>query len=403
LPHSGRLLILEDDLHVGKIMKMIAETSGLDVRLHSATSHFLSAVREWNPTHIALDLVMPDVDGVQVLKELADRHCTARIIITSGMGVRALDDAGRAGNENGLNIAGMLAKPFSAAEMRALLFDAHADTHTDAPPHHPAMDTMPPPEDAASRSAPAEAELRRALEDNEFTLEYEPRIDCRSRVLNGVEALVRWVHPTHGAVPPERFVQAIARHGLTEALNDSVLQQALSWFSGQGAGSVLVINLPARSLQDPLFLERETARCRELGVDPHQVMFELTDTNSLADASDTRDLLLRVREEGFLLSVDDFGTGYSSLLQLVQLPFSEIKIDKSFVVAVKQSNRSRLVVQSIVELGRSLGLKSSAEGVDDAETLAYLEQIGCDIAQGRAIASPMTPDTMSKCLADRGL
>jgi EAL domain-containing protein (putative c-di-GMP-specific phosphodiesterase class I) len=132
-------------------------------------------------------------------------------------------------------------------------------------------------------------------------------------------------------------------------------------------------------------------------------MFELTDTNSLADAPDTRDLLLRVREEGFLLSVDDFGTGYSSLLQLVQLPFSEIKIDKSFVLAVKQSNRSRLVVQSIVELGRSLGLKSSAEGVDDAETLAYLEQIGCDIAQGRAIASPMTPDTMSKWLADRGL
>lgn len=120
------MLILDDDVHVGRIVKLIAESSGLESRLESDPDIFLRAVDDWNPTHIVLDLVMPDVDGVQVLALLANRRCAAKIIIASGTSVRVLDAAGRAGTERGLNIIGLLAKPFSVGALRDLLLDASA-------------------------------------------------------------------------------------------------------------------------------------------------------------------------------------------------------------------------------------------------------------------------------------
>jgi EAL domain-containing protein (putative c-di-GMP-specific phosphodiesterase class I) len=395
------MLILEDDMHVGKIMKLIAEANGLEARLLTDPERFFSALEEWHPTHIALDLVMPDMDGVQVLAELAKRACEAKIIITSGMGVRVLDAAGRAGNERGLNIVGVLAKPFSATALRELLFTA---------PGPPGSGSGSG--DRAGSSAdhfhPTEAELRRALANHEFRVAYQPRIECTSGDLAGFEALARWIHPERGLVMPDEFIPLMESSGLIDLLTDTVLDQALGWFSGFPAGRddayagvVLSINLSAQIFADPTFLDRVTALCVTFGVAPERIIFEVTETNHMDDSVASLDLMTRIRMKGFQLSIDDFGTGYSSLLQLVRLPFSEIKVDKSFVTAALRSVEARTVVKSIVDLGRSLGLKSAAEGVEDTQTLDLLRRIGCDLAQGFVIAPPMDGDAALNWVAAR--
>ncbi len=394
--YSGRMLILEDDMHVGKIVKLIAEANGLESRLLTEPERFLRAFNEWQPTHIALDLVIPEMDGVQVLAELAKRDCRAKIIITSGMGVRVLDAAGRAGNERGLNIVGVLAKPFSATALRELLFIEPNPASGSRGPSH-------------ERFHPTEAELRRALANHEFRVVYQPRIECASGDLAGFETLARWIHPERGLVMPDQFIPVMESTGLIDLLTDGVLEQSLSWFAGFPAGRddahaavSLSVNLSAQTFADHTFLERITALCVRMGVAPQRLIFELTETNHMDDSVASLDLMTRVRMKGFHLSIDDFGTGYSSLLQLVRLPFSEIKVDKSFVTAANRSMEARTVVKSIVDLARSLGLKSAAEGVEDNQTLDLLRGLGCDLAQGFAIAPPMDGDAVLNWADSRG-
>jgi EAL domain-containing protein (putative c-di-GMP-specific phosphodiesterase class I) len=132
-----------------------------------------------------------------------------------------------------------------------------------------------------------------------------------------------------------------------------------------------------------------TSLCREYLVAPERVVLELTESSAMVDPILSLDLLTRLRVKGFQLSIDDFGTGYSSMVQLVRLPFSEIKVDRSFVMQAEQSQESRTVIKSIVDLGHSLGLVVTAEGVEDLSTLNYLNSLGCDLAQGYFIARPM--------------
>jgi EAL domain-containing protein (putative c-di-GMP-specific phosphodiesterase class I)/ActR/RegA family two-component response regulator len=374
------MLILEDDVHVGKVIRLIAESSGFEARLLTAPDPFFDAVVDWNPTHLAIDLVMPDMDGMQVLAELATRRCTAKIIITSGMSARVLDAAGRAALERGLNIIGVLAKPFSAAALRELLRDVPILAVVD---HH---------EDFQTSFNPTEAELRTALNNREFQPIFQPKIACATGELAGFEALARWFHPVRGVIMPAQFIPLLEHSGLMDALTETVLDQSLLWFCGaygSQAHITLSINLAATTFRDPSFLDRILARCVAVGIAPERLIFELTESDSMDDPLVSLDLMTRLRMKGFLLSIDDFGTGYSSLLQLVRLPFSEIKVDKSFVMAAGRSAESRTVVKSIVDLGRSLGLKSAAEGVEDEDTLEYLKQINCDLAQGYGIARPM--------------
>src|SRR5690606_7193943 len=128
------------------------------------------------------------------------------------------------------------------------------------------------------------------------------------------------------------------------------------------------------------------------GLTPEHLVLELTETSAMQDPVASLDMLTRLRMKGFQLSIDDFGTGYSSMVQLVRLPFSEIKLDKSFVMTARKSQESRTVIKSIVDLGKSLGLKSTAEGIEDDETLSYLREIGCDAAQGYLIARPLAAE-----------
>ncbi len=396
---SIRFLILDDDTNNGLAIQSIAEAAGLQARFTIDSKAFFRAVEDWRPTHIAIDLVMPDMDGVEVLAKLAELKCEARIIITSGLGSRVLDAAGRSGNERGLNIAGVLTKPFSPRALRALLLDT------------PGADRSETTELNFNDSFElTEKTLRRACELHELQVVYQPQIECASGHLAGFEALVRWMHPSRGVIMPDRFIPFAETHGLVEELTDQVLALSIHWFASEFPGSQLsiAINMSARSTsaqvqsatdsprvsKEPSLVERIRTLCYTHCLDPSKVILELTETSAVEDSSGSLDFLTRLRMNGFQLSIDDFGTGYSSLAQLARLPFSEIKVDKSFVMTATRSPESRAVVKAIVDLAHSLELRVVAEGVEDADTLRYVQGVGCDLAQGYFIGRPMSGDAV---------
>ncbi|OOG23688.1 hypothetical protein B1C78_10400 [Thioalkalivibrio denitrificans] len=400
-----RLLILDDDPMVGRTMEFMAEGAGAVARFVSTPSEFFLQVESWGPTHIALDLIMPDMDGVEVMSSLADRGCDAGIIITSGVGERILDAARRAAAGHGLNIVGVLAKPFTAADLWELLTPGETANNTAAP----ARTRRPKPEIT-------EAHLKAALDARQFSVIYQPKIECGSEKLAGFEALVRWVHPEHGIIGPDRFIPLAESSGLIDTLTEQVLDQALAWLKALPPDSVLdpcsrlraratdaltmSVNISARTLNDAAFVDRLAARCEALEIHPANLIFELTETSAMDDPVASLDLLTRMRMKGFHLSIDDFGTGFSSMVQLVRLPFSEIKVDKSFVMTAMESRESRTVIRSIVDLGHGLGLRCTAEGVETREALDYVTEVGCDLAQGYFIARPLSGDKAVEWLRD---
>lgn len=377
-----KLLILDDDLMVGKTIRFIAEGAGFKCFATDDPDEFFSQLEHWQPTHIALDLIMPQMDGVEVMVELSRRNCRAHIIISSGVGSRVLDAARRSAAEHNLNIVGILSKPFKPSGLQALL-NVDPTAFQPSSGHVGAQGFM----DAAAVTA---EELAKAIEQRELFLVYQPKIDCGNASPIGFEALVRWQHPQRGVVMPNDFIPLAERTGLIDQLTAQVVSDAVNWFSSyfQESTLQLSVNLSARNLRDLQFADHMAELCDQVGISPASLIFELTETSTMEDPIASLDLLTRLRLKGFLLSIDDFGTGFSSMLQLVRLPFSEIKIDKSFVMTI-HSEESRTVIRSITELGQCLGLRTSAEGVEDRAALEFLQSVGCDLAQGYLIARPM--------------
>jgi EAL domain-containing protein (putative c-di-GMP-specific phosphodiesterase class I) len=190
---------------------------------------------------------------------------------------------------------------------------------------------------------------------------------------------------------PDNFIPVAEQAGLIDVLTGQIFNQSLEWFSQSffGANLKLSLNISAKSLVDIHLVDILSSLCSLHRVAPDHIVLELTETSAMIDPILSLDLMTRFRVKGFQLSIDDFGTGFSSMVQLVRLPFSEIKIDKSFVMNAQKSQESRSVIKSIIDLGHSLDLLVAAEGVEDLDTLNYLNTLGCDFAQGYLIARPM--------------
>jgi EAL domain-containing protein (putative c-di-GMP-specific phosphodiesterase class I) len=305
--------------------------------------------------------------------------CKATNIITRGLGIRVLEAAGRAATENGLRVSGVLPKPFTPRTLRALL-GKDSDQLNARPP-------QPSPRDLDI----GEAELRLALERQQFSPWYQPKISCATGELVGFECLARWHYSNFRLIMPDRFIPVAERSGLINQLSRQIFAQALAWHGEAFTGTQIKIalNMSARILTDKDFPRWLMDQCAQTNVQPHQVILEITETSTLEDPIAMLEFLTQFRIKGFNLSIDDFGVGYSSMIQLARLPFSEMKIDKMFIMSAPHSEESQKIATAIAGLGRALGLYVTAEGVEDPWTLNFLRDIGCDAAQGYHIARPM--------------
>jgi len=377
---SDRMLVIDDEVEFAAFVRKVAESCGYDVRTTAHPEEFRQWSREWRPTHIIIDLVMPEADGVEILRFLAGDLSAARIFIMSGFDGRVVDAARRIGTERGLDIVTTLQKPLRAKELAALLEANHSD------------------EDMVTEEA-----LSHALANGEILPYYQPKVDLRSWRPVGFEALVRWRHAWRGTIPPDQFVPMAEASGHIDELSDAVTLQAVSQvgaWRARGIETGVAINLSGLNLHEEALADRLDGLCRRLGVPEDQITFEVTETAAMAEPLRALDILTRLRIKGFKLSIDDFGTGYSSLVQLHRLPFSELKVDRSFVQECDRSREARVIVNTMIDLAHNLEMSAVAEGVETSEILHTLASLGCDVVQGYALAQPMNADLVPAWLAE---
>lgn len=243
------------------------------------------------------------------------------------------------------------------------------------------------------------AELRHAIERNEFVLYYQPKVGFATGTIGHVEALVRWLHPERGMVPPDQFIPYAEHTGYIRTITlwviETALRQRQQW-EEMGLPLTISINISARDLMNADLPKVFAGLMDKYGASPHWLCLEITESAIMGDPKRALGILEELHNMGFSLSVDDFGTGYSSLAYLKKLPVSELKIDQSFVFHMADDKDDATIVRSTIDLGHNMGLVVVAEGIENKATWDMLNDMGCDLAQGYYISKPMAADALLK-------
>ncbi|HUP30390.1 MAG TPA: EAL domain-containing protein, partial [Usitatibacter sp.] len=255
---------------------------------------------------------------------------------------------------------------------------------------------------AAQQRLLLENSLRRALEDNEFEVHYQPLYDLRDRSITGFEALLRWFPPGADPIPPSEFISTAEESGLIVPIGDFVIREALrqarAW-QAPGRSLFIAVNVSANQLSRPNFVDRLRRTIQEVGIDPALVELEVTEGVIIEGAGEAREAIDQIAALGVGIAIDDFGTGYSGLAYLKRLPIDTVKIDQSFVRDLTVDPDDAAIVTAIVAMARSLGVDVVAEGVETEEQLAELQRLGCHRAQGYLLARPMPAAAITRLLA----
>ena len=298
----------------------------------------------------------------------------------------------------------------NAEELDELMRRADAAMYTAKATGHGGWRLFGPDVDLVQRSAQSRrVELERALEREEFVLQYQPIVDLRTGSVPAVEALVRWEHPDRGPLPPSGFLREAEETGLIVAIDYWVMREACRRVRGwqdaycEDEHRLSVhVNVSARSLQDPRMADEIAQILHDTGLAPADLVVEITETMLVLDANAAAKQLGRLHVMGVGLALDEFGTGFSSLSHLLRFPIDTIKIDRSFVSALGDQRRPDLLL-ALVNLARTLGLRIVAEGIEDEIQLEYLRSIGCHQGQGYHLAMPLEPKDVERLLVDGGL
>jgi len=365
---SNRLLIIDDEPNVAATIGKVARRCGYDTIITTESEDFLGRAHSWRPTVIVLDLSIPGMDGCELLVQLGKEACDAQILIISGHSRSEMEAAQRLGRMHGLTMAGTLQKPLRVDALR-IVFETINNT----------------------AGIITRVDIQDALENNQFYVAYQPQINLQSMQMVGVEALARWIHPARGPVPPTTFIPLLEESGLidefTHKVVDITIPQLRLWRES-GLELKLAINVSAKNFGSGNFDTYIDSRCAKYGIASDYITLELTESAAMERVGDSASLK-RLAASGVSLSIDDFGTGYSSLVQLHRLPFSEIKIDRSFVLECMSDKECSVFVRAIIDLAHNLNMTSVAEGIESIEVMNHLANLGCDLAQGYAISRPL--------------
>jgi EAL domain-containing protein (putative c-di-GMP-specific phosphodiesterase class I)/FixJ family two-component response regulator len=379
-----RILAIDDEIDVCEFVSAAAQCLGFECTATTDAKTFLDALSP-STTLILLDLMMPEMDGVELLRQLGERKCKAGIVLMSGSGKQIMESAAQLVQVLGLSIVSHLHKPFRLTELEEVL------------QKHARSEALPIVEQDAQTVIPGE-ELRRAIDRNEFVLHYQPQIDIATGRVIGVEALVRWKHPERGLIFPDSFIHRMEELGLIDELGWIVANHGMSevgqFANGDGKALLLSVNASAYSLHDLKFPDILVSLAEKHGISTGNITVEVTESGLIQELSKTLDILTRLRMKRVKLSIDDFGTGYAMMQQLKQIPATELKIDKSFVQDMQNNEKDRIMVQKTIEMGHELGMHVIAEGVETQEQLEILRLGGCDSVQGYLYSRPLPPEEL---------
>ncbi len=373
-------LVVDDDSFVRTNLCRLLAYLGVE-RIESAADG--AAARELLRTHgpfeiMTCDLQMPGADGVELLRGIAALQPNLKVVLISSMEPKILASIGELAIAQRVKLIGSLHKPVHLAALRQVL-------QKNGP-------ALAKDRDRAGDAEIEAEELKQAIAAGEIDVYVQPQLDARTHELVGVEALARWISPRRGVVAPDRFIPLAESSGLIDELTTLICEQAMracaDWRQ-QGLYTHVAINFSMQSLVQLDLPDRIARMSSDFGLDPTQVVIEITESAAMVKVAGTLDVLSRLCLRKFKLSLDDFGTGFSSLSQLRRIPFGELKIDRSFVAGADEASSARAIIESSVQLAHSLDMKVVAEGIETQANWDTACALGCDVVQGYWIARPM--------------
>lgn len=331
------------------------------------------------PAVMLLDLEMPVMDGIEVLQQLAQLPKRPAVVLASSSDEVLISAVATMAEALGIHLLGSFRKPVNPRDLADALASYHAGACM--------LD------DRAALTVETTAEqLKLALDRAKIQVHYQPKINLETLSFAGVEALARWKNTQGDWIPPGIFIPLAEEHGLIGDLTLSVLDQILmdmnDWWE-QGHYVPVAINLSAKSLAEFNLANEIIQRVIRQGIPAHFITFEITESALVMDLPSALATISRLRLKGFGISIDDYGTGFSSMQQLSRFPFSELKIDRSFVGGAPARQYMRNILKSAIDMGQRLGITTVAEGVETEAELHLLKSLGCKQAQGFLLARPM--------------
>ncbi|CAD5379451.1 EAL domain-containing response regulator [Pseudomonas sp. OF001] len=379
-----RILVVDDDPFIRKLLVRQLKTLGYQQvlaceRAQAAVEHL---ERQPDGTDLILcDLQMPGMDGIEFIRHLVRLGYPGALVLVSGEDERILQSAERLARGHRLRVAGALYKPVSSEQLQRLL---------------QALPGGDAPRTGEARSYGAE-ELANGIRAGQLVNHYQPKVDFASGQVSGVETLVRWQHPEDGLVYPDRFVTLAEEHGLIDALMLDVLRNALAdarQWRARGIELQVAVNVSMDNLVGLDFPDLVEQEALAAGAPLTSLVLEVTESHLMKNRQAALDILTRLRLKRIGLSIDDFGTGHSSLVQLRDIPFNELKIDRSFVHGAWRDKSLDGILGASLEMARRLGMRTVAEGIEDRTDWDHLRSAGCDVAQGWFIAKAMPAERL---------
>lgn len=379
-----RLLVLDDDLTVLRTVGLMARRLGAQVRTCSTIDEFEDALGSFKPDVMLVDLMMPDVDGIDVVSRIGSRS-DAAIYVMTGADKRTLEASREVLASSKAAIAGYMQKPFRANELAcALDGSSRPESHRQAGIWVKRKANLLSPHD-----------FEKAVRTGKVEPHFQPIFNADDHTLKGFEALTRIESEHLPFFAPEYVDQLVGDNDLSAVLTDLIINRALDFMAALPNGDDLTISINIFGIHAVAegFRERLVRQCERHGIARRRVILELSEATVFnLDETDLRKVT-QLRLAGFGLSIDDFGTGNSSLGRLASLPFSELKIDKSFCLALPHSDTANAVIEACLGLADKLDMKVIAEGVETAEVAAILAKMGCHALQGHYFGKAMPAET----------
>ena len=389
----GSLLIVDDSIVQRSRAVALCRDLGVQMIYEAASGAEaleLLSLLVLPPDLMIVDLEMPTMDGVELIEQLHQRQLLIPLIVASSRELVLIQAVETMARNLGLPILTSIQKPLQLGTLQVAL---EGFGRPGAAADGAVRIGLAPP-------IPVQA-LADAIAAGEIDVHYQPKVDMQTGIVRGVEALARWKHPELGFVRPDQFIAVSEREGLIHGLTLSVMARALTQaarWNARGLKMSMAINLSPQLLEHPGLVQQITDLVTQHGLQTDQIVLEITESSVVDCMGVGLGVLARLRLKGLGLSIDDYGTGFSSMQQLARIPFTELKIDRSFVHEASRRTNLRVILQSALDMSRKLGLVTVAEGIETLEDWKLVQACGCNVGQGYLIARPMPADEFPQWL-----